>query len=270
MEIIDFHVHPFRRRENCLNIYPEMENLDANAMRSQLMNVGITGICGSVLSKAPLAPGFDDLRRLNREALALAEELGGYYTPGFHIHPAWARESCEEVEFMHRRGVRLIGELVPYMHGWGQFDAKNWHQILDVAGDYSMLCCYHTPFDFDMTAMLEAHPNVTFIAAHPGDREAQERHIHAMKRHDNLHLDLSGTGLFRFGMLRHLVNSVGDERILFGTDYPICNPRMYVQAVLGEPISDEAKEKILHSNANRLFNACSGRRAAANSCSAGL
>lgn len=35
----------------------------------------------------------------------------------FHVHPAWVRESCDEIAYMHDRGVRLIGELVPYMHG---------------------------------------------------------------------------------------------------------------------------------------------------------
>ena len=43
------------------------------------------------------------------------------------------------------------------------------------------------------------------------------------------------------------------DRVLFGTDYPICNPRMYVQAVLGEHIPDEDKEKILFGNARRIL-----------------
>lgn len=253
MEIIDFHVHPFRRKENCLNFYPEMDDLDASGMQNQLTQAGISHICGSVLTKQPMEPGFEALRRLNREALALRESLGNFYTPGFHIHPAFCRESCQEIDFMHRRGIRLMGELVPYMHGWGEFDGQSWMEIMDLADDYSLLCCYHTPFAFDMGPMLSAHPNVTFVAAHPGDRERVEEHIRLMKQHDNLYLDLSGTGLFRLGVLRHLVTQVGAERILFGTDYPICNPRMYVQAVLGENLPEEVTEKILCGNSRRLL-----------------
>ncbi len=74
-----------------------------------------------------------------------------------------------------------------------------------------------------------------------------------MKKHENLYLDLSGTGLFRFGLLKHLIREVGADRILFGTDYPICNPRMYVQAVYGEDISEEDQEKILFRNAEALL-----------------
>lgn len=256
--IIDFHAHPFRCRENCFNFYPEMDDLDAAGMRAQVERSGITHICGSVIRTGFQLEGFESLRSLNREALALSEILGGWYTPGFHIHPAFVRESIEEIEYMHSRGVFLIGELVPYMHGWGDFDAKNWMEIMDAADHYGMICSYHTPFAFDMKEMIAAHPGVTFVAAHPGDKERVPEHIALMRAHENVYLDLSGTGLFRFGVLRHLVTEVGDDRILFGTDYPICNPRMYVQAVLGEEISEESKRKILFENAEKLLKAHGG------------
>lgn len=250
--IIDFHTHPFQRTENCLNFYPEMPELDAAGMRRQLESAGITHICGSVLRKNFRLDGFESLRSLNREALALQDALGDFYTPGFHIHPAFVRESCEEVEYMHSRGISLIGELVPYMHGWGDFNDRNWFAILEAAAP-GMLCCYHTPFEYDMDALLRTYPNLTFVAAHPGDRERVEEHIALMKRHDNLYLDLSGTGLFRFGVLKHLISQIGDDRILFGTDYPICNPRMYVQAVHGEDLPDSSRERIFYENAKSLI-----------------
>lgn len=246
--VVDFHVHPFRDASHCLNFYPERQ--DFTNLRRELEEAGISRICGSVLQwEKPQS--FSDLRALNREALALWEILGDFYTPGFHIHPAYPRESCEEVEFMRSRGVTLMGELVPYLHGWGDFDKGNLCEILEAA--QGMVCCYHTPWDFDMGPILSAFPHITFVAAHPGDRDRVEEHIALMKKHENLYLDLSGTGLFRLGLLKHLVTQVGAERILFGTDYPICNPRMYVQAVYGEDISDRDREKIFSENAHRIL-----------------
>lgn len=252
-KIIDFHVHPFQRREDNLNMYPGMYDLDAAGMKRQLTEAGITHICGSVLSREYQPDGFGSLRQLNREALELKDILGDFYTPGFHIHPAFVKESCEEIEFMHRRGIRLIGELVPYMHGWEDFEEKNWMEIMDLAGQYHMVCSYHTPFSYHMEKMLEAHPGMTFVAAHPGDRSRVPEHIELLKKHKNLCLDLSGTGLFRFGMLKYLVCQAGADRILFGTDYPICNPRMYVQAVYGEEIDEADREKIFSGNAERIL-----------------
>lgn len=246
--VVDFHVHPFRDASHCLNFYPERQ--DFSNLRRELEEAGIGCICGSVLQwEKPQS--FSDLRALNREALALREILGDFYTPGFHIHPAYPRESCEEVEFMRSRGVKLVGELVPYLHGWGDFDKGNLCEILEAAR--GMVCCYHTPWNFDMDGILSAFPHITFVAAHPGDRDRVEEHIALMKKHENLYLDLSGTGLFRLGLLKHLVTQVGAERILFGTDYPICNPRMYVQAVYGEDISDSDREKIFSENTIRIL-----------------
>lgn len=39
----------------------------------------------------------------------------------------------------------------------------------------------------------------------------------------------------------------------FLNHYPICNPRMYVQAVYQEPLSTEDRENILHKNAERIL-----------------
>ena len=170
MPILDFHVHPFRDASHCLNFYPERDAFHPAQLRQELAGAGITHICGSVLGwEAPKT--FSDLQALNREALALKDILGDFYTPGFHIHPAYVEESCEEVEAMHRQGVGLMGELVPYLHGWGTFREQNLFRILEAASPYGMVCCYHTPWAFSMEGILSAFPGITFVAAHPGDRE---------------------------------------------------------------------------------------------------
>ena len=255
-KIIDFHVHPFDKPKYNLNMYPESYEADASILKRQLTDAGITHICGSVLDIEYRPDGFESLKGLNREALRLREVMGEYYTPGFHIHPTFVRESCDEIEFMHSQGVHLIGELVPYMHAWGEFEEKNWMEIMDTAEQYHMVCSYHTPFDYNMSKMLKNHPGITFVAAHPGDKERVYAWPEMLKEHPNLCLDLSGTGLFRFGMLKYLVQKVGAERILFGTDYPICNPRMYVEAVCGEEITESEREQIFYINAAKLLNIC--------------
>lgn len=252
-QIIDFHTHPYLTNEQDFYIYKESNLSGINEYRSLLEKAGITKICGSVIQRAESITDFEFLRKLNRDALTLKEKFDGFYIPGFHIHPRFVRESCDEIEFMHDNGIRLIGELVHYMHDWGEFEEKNFFEIVDVANSYEMVLSYHTQFKYDMTNIIAANPKVKFVAAHPGERNRVEEHIAIMKKHDNYYLDLSGTGLFRFGMLKHLVSKVGSERILFGTDYPICNPQMYVQAVYGERITDEDREKIFYKNAASML-----------------
>lgn len=260
-KIIDFHIHPYLTEAENLCMYTEDFSLPMEDGVEDLKRSGITHVCGSVIIKRErvLMKDFEEIRACNRKALEFKKLYGDFYTPGFHVHPAFVKESLEEIEFMHQNGFRLIGEVVPYMHGWREaeldFASKNMKEILDVAGDYGMIFSYHTMLDQQeqMETMIRENPKVTFVAAHPGQKKEYLLHLERMKKYDNAYLDISGTGLFRYGLLVAGVKAVGAERLLFGTDYPITNPGMYVHAVLGEHISDEDKEKILYKNAERIL-----------------
>lgn len=260
-DIIDFHTHPYRNETQNMCMYKESFSLDFDAAVNDLKGSGITHICGSVIDSVPydVSAGFSYIKRLNEQAAAIHEQYKEFYTPGFHIHPAFVKESLEETERMHRKGMRLIGELVPYQHGWRElgfdYGSPALREILSLAGEYEMVVSFHNMKDWqeETDKMVRENPKVLFVAAHPGLKADFLRHLERMKAYGNLYLDLSGTGLFRYGMLRHGVKEVGADRFLFGTDYPISNPRMYVQAVFGEHISDDDRRKIFAENARRIL-----------------
>lgn len=254
-KIIDFHTHPFYREEENTCFYKESMAFEKDFFEKDLREAGISHICGSIIEfKAyQLKYGFEPFRVLNQEALEKWQQWNDFYTPGIHVHPEFVKESCEELEKMHTKGVKLIGELVPYMHGWSDYSCKGFSEILDVAENFEMVVSFHSMDNEQMEKMIVSHPNVTFVAAHPGERDNYLLHIERMKKYKNVFLDLSGTGLFRYGMLKYGVEKVGADRFLFGTDYPICNPSMYINAVEFEHISENAKEAIFHENAERLL-----------------
>lgn len=251
MKIIDFHMHPYLREQENLRWFPGGEAPDE--IRSALEASGITHCCGSIVSNDKSLTMWD----LNDMALQLQEKMVGFYTPGFHIHPAEQERSLQEIERMHQRGIRLMGELVPYWYGWNDFRNTNYaaelEPMLCAAEKYDMVFSFHTDWSWQMEELIEKHPDLPFVAAHPGERESVGRHIERMRKYDNCYLDISGTGVMRLGALEHLVNSVGADRILFGTDYPISNHDLYVHCVKVARISDSDKEKIFHLNAERLL-----------------
>ena len=257
MKVIDFHTHPYLSGEEFLNFYPECFEPSPTQLREDIGKAEICHIAGSVLNKRSYTAeeGFAYIRECNDKALELKRILGGFYTPGFHVHPHFVNESIAEIERMNSLGVKLIGELVPYMHGWSDYSCKELCTILDAAEQYGMTVSFHTMKDEqeEMTRMIEAHPKLDFVAAHPNEKEYFLLHLERLKKYDNFYLDLSGTGIFRYGLTAYGVKKVGSEKLIFGTDYPICNPRMYVQAILQEPITDTDKENILFRNAERLL-----------------
>lgn len=254
-KIIDFHVHPFCDKSELTCFYKQSMEFEGDFFKNDLITAGITKVCGSVIRFDGLneKEGFDSIRQLNRNALLIKDRWGGFYIPGVHVHPEYVRESCDELEYMSQQGVKLVGELVPYLHGWSDYSSKTFGEILDVIGQLGMVVSYHSMDDEQMETMIKNHPKVTFVAAHPGDRDKYALHLERLKKYSNAYLDLSGTGLFRYGMLKHGVDMVGAEKILFGTDYPITNPHMYVQAVEFEKIREEEKDLIFYKNAERLL-----------------
>lgn len=259
--IVDFHVHPYLEQTENLCMYKEDFPLTAQEAFQDLKNAGIMHICGSVLTKQKFDEdrGFEQLRELNRRALEIREQYPDFYTPGFHIHPGYVEESLEEIEYMHCHKVKMIGELVPYMHGWREagytYASRELSILLNLAGEYGMIVSYHTMAEWqeEMEQMIASHPNVIFVAAHPGQKADYIKHLERLEKYENAYLDISGTGLFRYGMLVAGVKRVGAEKFIFGTDYPITNPSMYVQAVFGEHISEEDREKIFYGNAQRIL-----------------
>ncbi len=256
--IIDFHMHPWVRCEDKISNYPELlgEGDSAATIKADLTRCGITQCAGSLvrLDLKGTEGGAAILRRGNDGMLALRDRLGDFYIPGMMIHPAFVRESCEEITRMHAAGVRLIGELVPYIHGWeGYYSAEGLDEILDLAAQLSMVVSFHSQMMDTAHRMVKAHPGVTFVAAHPGEKTAYLEHLAFMKEAPNYYLDLSGTGLFRYGMLAYGVNAVGAERFLFGSDYPVCSPGMNIGGIDYERITDADRDLIYAGNAIRLL-----------------
>lgn len=253
--IIDFHTHPFRNNRDNICSHKSVIEMNAETTLQLMDRLGVDVICGSVIHKTKEGDDiWSELRYMNNEALALRERYGNRYVPGFHVHPDFVRESCEEIERMHGLGVHLVGELIPYGHGWSDYSCKGFSEILDLCEQYSMTVSFHSMGNDEMDRMVREHPNVTFVAAHPGEFRDFNRHMERMRFSENYYLDLSGYGIFREGMLRHAIDLFGAPRFLFGSDYPTCNMSMYIGGVLMDPlITDAEKELIFFKNAERLL-----------------
>lgn len=263
--IIDFHTHPFLRPQDNICRYRDHLSMAPERIVSDLKAAGISHFCGSVIrtresvaAEKGVKPGdltwWDVIHACNEDALALRDTLGGAYTPGIMVHPDFVPQSLAELETLYAKGIRLIGELVPYSHGWEDYACPGFSKILDAAEDLGMAVSIHSMGDDAMDAMARAHPGCKIIFAHPGEQEAVRRHMARLKTSPNFYLDLSGTGLFRHGVLRALIDEVGVEKILFGTDYPICSPYMYVGGVSLDPqLTLAEKLAVLSGNVRALF-----------------
>ncbi len=258
-EIIDFHTHPFiNDGYNICQHIPHCNMSFENTVK-MMREFGVSKICGSVIDGKQIPQNtyrneWEKISDWNAQALELKAICGDFYEPGFHVHPNYVDESLAEIDKMAAAGVKLMGELVPYMCGEYDYTSQNMRTIVKHATQKGMIVSIHTSNNDAMDAFVKANLDATIVAAHPGERDSVMRHVERMRWSENYYLDISGTGVFRYGMLRYLLDEVGAERILYGTDFPTCNPSVFIGAVLlDELISDEEREWILAKNAKRLL-----------------
>lgn len=252
--IIDFHTHPFLTDSANICAHKDIIKMRWEDMRPMFAALGVERIAGSVIQKAPELSPLENILACNDMALELRQRLGDFYYPGFHIHPSFIPESVQQIQRFAQLGFHLVGELVPYTHGWQDYSCKEYSYLLDVCQEYGMVVSMHSNDDDAMDKMVKSHKDLKIVMAHPGEYNSYLRHLKRMDMSENYYLDLSGTGLFRHAMLARGVAEHGAERFLFGSDYPTCNPAMFVGGVtLDVLISPEDKEKILYSNAKKLL-----------------
>lgn len=256
-EIIDFHTHPYLRDESNICNHKDVVKMTPETTLHTMKNLGISKFCGSVIQWGKPEKGnvWDKIARNNQDELILEKQYNGAYVPGLTINPDYVEESEKVLEFMKEKGYKLVGELVPYFDDWeNNYASDRFSHLLDICGKYGFVVSFHSMDEDAMDIMVKKHPDVTFVAAHPGEYGEFCRHMKRSEFSENYYLDVSGYGIFRHGMLRHAIDVMGKNRILFGSDYPTCSPAMYVGGVvLDDLISDDEKRCILSENAKRIL-----------------
>ncbi|MDQ1328663.1 MAG: Amidohydro-rel protein [Candidatus Poribacteria bacterium] len=251
-QIIDCHFHPAVDEETDTNWFYPSGNMQHQI--DTLRRAGISRACGAPV-KAFTPISFDQIRLLNDKALSLRDDFPDFYIPGIQIHPHFPHESCKEIErCCEGEGVRWVGELVGYMMGYGvEFATNAALEIMDAIKEHKAVVNIHC-HDLDVIDKLsESVPDLNIVLAHPGDgKQVFLDRLEKIAKHPNLYLDTSGSGIDRYQILRKVIDVAGRRKLLFGTDYPINNPSVYVHGVLLEPLSEEEYAAIFRDNFLRL------------------
>ena len=253
-DVIDFHCHPFLSDAERIGAYvPDIDMKTADFFE-HMDEAGVSVCCGSVIGT--VVSSFDDLHRLNLHALELRDRYPGRYIPGFHIHPGYVEESVREIDFALQNGVKMIGELVPYHHGWERFDSPQFMEIMEYNNEKHLPVNVHISDAADLVQLersIASYKNISFVLAHPGYGERFEKHIELLNRYENTWLDLSGSGIELYGALTRIVSRAGHEHLLFGSDFPVTSVKTCIASVLSEKLPEHVKEQILSKNARKLL-----------------
>ncbi len=195
----------------------------------------------------------------NKQALdaigKFPSRIFGYCT----VNPNYSEtEMIDQLEgYVLRNGFRGI-KIHPTTHDYPAF-GSGYDAMWRFAHEYELPVLVHTwesdpqcgPLLFDPIG--KEFPGAKIILGHSGASAGGIREsIAAAAATPNLYLDLTKSFMHR-GLLEVMVNAVGADRVLFGTDLPFLDCRAQVGYVAGGRISDGEKQKIFGLNACDIF-----------------
>jgi len=109
----------------------------------------------------------------------------------------------------------------------------------------------------DLVVWANRFPEMKLILAHigcgwDGDCTHQVRAVQ-QSRHGNVFADTSSARSMMSGLIEWAVSEIGAGRVLFGTDTPLYHTGLQRVRIDQAGLSDAEKKKILHENAEALF-----------------
>ncbi len=152
--------------------------------------------------------------------------------PSLHLYPADGEGYDVIWEYASKNNIVLL------THSWA-ISPTNPHQF------YSQVKLFEK--------YLKKYPEVKLILGHSGGLEGGIREAVELARiYPHVYLDIAGDILF-FGLIEFLVEKSGADKVLFGSDLTMLDPRINLGRVLRAKIDLEDKGKILGLNARCVF-----------------
>lgn len=253
--IIDAHIHIPSSDGDTFG-WPTVTTLEG-----VLAKMDEAGIDKAVITsiRSTKAKDMAESRAGNREMLDALAKHPDRFIGACQVHPSNTREAVEELRQMREKhGIRWLGELCGYLGGY-TYDTPEFSEILQAAADLGMIVQIHTTDVATLEKQADRCPTTPFILCHMGGATEHVGRVNAVKSRPNIYIDISGSEISRSGILEAYLREGGPDKVLFATDYVICEPIVYIARVEALPIPDANKEKIFHGNICRLLDRASHR-----------
>ncbi len=221
-----------------------------------LSSMASCGIDHAVVSSCATSPA--QVVSINNFIADAVDKSEGKFTGLGTLHP----ESEDlEGDFEHLMALGLKG--VKMHHDFQKFaiDDPKCMPIYELcAGRIPLLL--HTGdnrYDYSnpdhMGPVLKAFPNLTVVGAHLGGWSIWDQAVKYLSKYENFVVDCS-SALYAISpeTAVEVMNAYGEDRIMFGTDFPMWGARGELKRVEKLGLPKQAQEKLFYYNAKRIFN----------------
>ena len=241
-DVIDMHGHLGRPRFT-------IPNIDPAALVARMDRIGVQSIVCSAMraSSADVDCGnagvLEAMRTFPGRILGYAAVYPFDAETVRHSVEKWLAEGFVGLKFHNSNGFSY--EDAAYEPAYAIADERSLPMLLHTWGDEQTLS--------EVRNVAGRHPQAALLAAHTCS-EHEDRYVQLAKDCPNVYLDLALSKSPR-GLVRRLVDAVGPERIVWGSDAYFLSEAHQIGKVLGADISQDDKHLLLAGNARRILDA---------------
>ncbi len=246
---IDFHTHT--GTDLTLASQTERDHI-ASDVRSLLDSMDRAGIEKSITFNQPVPSGkhVEWNYKLAREI----NQYGQGRLIQFAFMNPWDNDSPSLLEDLVRnhkiKGVKLHPLFDKYPDNFNRIVAQETMPMFEVAAKYDLPVAVHSGWKVHVDSILKlakTFPKMTIVVLHMMDGEDYFQ----CAGHDNVFVETSYASTPR--RIRQIVEKLGSERVVFGSDYAWSDQLVEKIKVLRLPLPDNDVENILYKNTERIL-----------------
>lgn len=251
--VIDVHAHVGKTVAN--NIGQTVDEL--------LRRMDAAGVTEAILSPAAAdrqADGIADTRRMNDIVADAVRQHPDRFPAGFGLVEPRHEELALEELIRILDDLGLVGIAVhPMLEGYYLHHPLRVRPLFEVLDQHRALCLMHCSPDpgsgespSSVRAVVSQYPGVTTFLGHAFLAPTQKAEaIEIVREFAHVYFDVAYQS--DPAMTESLVEAVGSDRVVFGSDTPFYELAAVRQSVLNADIPESARQDVLHRNVLRIL-----------------
>ena len=148
-------------------------------------------------------------------------------------------------------------KLNPLRHAYCA-DGDVLYPVMEKAGELGLPVCMHSghpPYSlpWQIGLLAERYPGIKIMMIHMGHGHGVyiDAALKMARKYPNIYLEMSGMPMP--SKIAEAYQTVGNDRIMFGTDTPFHHPKVELTKVLVSGVDETGLQKILYDNARDFF-----------------
>lgn len=252
---IDLHMHILDEGLNGAGGSFRMHNGGPKGVFKLLQRLGCIG--GGLMSWNGTV-GADTVAGNRCTIAALDAAPPGFWGLGsFDAQHYTEEEVAEQAAQLYSCDPRFIG-MKPYWIQGVEYSHPCYAQWWEYGNEHRLYALIHrVRNDFEEIDFLAAkYPDIRWVVAHCGaDFSTADMAIESARKHRNVYLEITLTPTY-LGVIDYLVAGAGEDRVIYGSDLPMRDPRQQFGWVVYSRLSEVAKRAVLLENARAVIAPC--------------